>query len=354
MECGRGALENMEGLNPTAESKGFWKNRAVLITGGDGFVGSRLGHALMEQGSRVFLLGSKERLPELDPASRALVSRSTYVCGDIRDRALMEQMLAGHRIQTVFHLAAKAIVGEALGDPTEALDINVRGTWTVLEAARSAAKDAEIVVASSDKAYGSHRNLPYQEDYPLQGRNPYDCSKSCADLVAQMYAETYGLNIAITRCANIYGGGDVHFSRLIPDTIRSIHYGKSPVIRSDGLFRRDYVYIADIVSAYRATAEWLGGKNQKKGEAFNFGTNASHEARDVVEKISRLMRSSLPPVILAEARYEIRDQYLNAEKARTALGWSPRFTLDEGLKETVSWYQDFFTRQDNAQKSAGA
>lgn len=335
----------MERLTALAGSRDFWKGRNVLITGGDGFVGSRLGHALAELGSRVFLLGSKEDLPELDSASEVLRSRSTYIRGDIRDRAEMERIIAEQGMQTIFHLAAKAIVGEALTDPTDALDINVRGTWTILEAARSKAKGAEIVVASSDKAYGSHPDLPYREDYALQGRNPYDCSKSCADLVAQMYAQTFGLKIAITRCANIYGGGDVHFSRLIPDTIRSVHYGKAPVIRSDGLFRRDYVYIDDIVSGYMATAEWLGVSGGR-GEAFNFGTNASYEARAVVEKISRLMHASQSPVILASARYEIRDQYLDASKARTVLGWSPRFDLDEGLKRAIVWYQDFFKRQD--------
>lgn len=335
----------MEIMERVAAAHTFWQGRRVLITGGDGFVGMWLGYTLGSLGAQVALLGAKEFLPEMDPAMQGALALCPYFRADVRDRTHVEELIKKNRIQTLFHLAAKAIVGDALEDPVDALDINVRGTWTILDACRKIDKAIDIVVASSDKAYGTHAILPYKEDFSLQGRNPYDCSKSCADLIAQMYAETYQLRVGVTRCANIYGGGDLHFSRLVPDTIRALYYGRRPQIRSDGLFRRDYVYVKDVVAGYIAIAEALG-RGDIRGEVFNFGTNTSYPAIEVVKKITALMGSSFEAEILATAQYEIRDQYLDAGKARSILGWEPRFDLDSGLKETIAWYQDFFRRQD--------
>jgi len=198
------------------------------------------------------------------------------------------------------------------------------------------------VIASSDKAYGAHETLPYREDFPLVGRNPYDCTKSCADLVAQSYAATYGSRVGITRCGNVYGGGDLNFSRLIPDTIRALFLKIPPEIRSDGLFRRDYVHVSDIIAAYIRTAEAIINKEIKPGDAFNFGTATPRMAIEVVQNISSLMGVSIEPVILATASYEIRDQYLDPEKAYRILGWRARYSFAEGIEETIDWYRKFF------------
>lgn len=270
-------------------------------------------------------------------------NKAIYIKGDVRDERKLKQIFSEHDIKTVFHLAAEAIVGNALLNPSEALDTNIRGTWTVLEAIRQTNPKTPVVVASSDKAYGAHETLPYAEDFPLVGKNPYDCTKSCADLIAQMYVHTYDLPIAVTRCGNVYGGGDLNFSRLIPDTIRSSLEGRAVQIRSDGMYRRDYVFVGDIVDAYMFTAEALISGKIANG-VFNFGTGTPECALDVVSQITRLMDATLKPVVLGTARYEIRDQYLDATRARETLGWHPHVNLTDGLRETISWYKEFFAQ----------
>jgi CDP-glucose 4,6-dehydratase len=256
---------------------------------------------------------------------------------------LIHRLFEKYKFQTIFHLAAEAIVGRAYENPAEALDTNVRGTWNVLEVCRRKNPEAEVIIASSDKAYGTHAKLPYREDFPLLGENPYDCSKSAADRIALMYAKTYGTNLAITRCGNVYGGGDLNFSRLVPDAIRSLFSNKSPEIRSDGLFIRDYVHVSDIVGAYIRTAEALIKKEIQAGEAFNFGTNSPRTALEVVQSITTLMGHEIHPVILATARYEIRDQYLDSTKAREILGWAPAVGFENGLRDTIDWYSNYLS-----------
>ena len=313
----------------------FLIEKPVLVTGGAGFIGSWLSQELLRLGARVSILDIKEKPPK---------SEADYIQGDVRDQALVKSILQEKNIRTIFHLAAQAIVGEALKDPAEALDRNVKGTWNLLESVRLLKNDCNVIVASSDKAYGSHPVLPYKEDFALLGENPYDCSKSCADRIAQMYAKIYKLPVAITRCGNVYGGGDLNFSRLIPDTIRSVFYDKPPQIRSDGLYQRDYVFIKDIVSAYLCVAEALNKKNLG-GEAFNFGNNKPLKAIEVVNNIIAYMgKPHLKPVILATAQYEIKDQYLDAGKAMKMFGWTPRFSFEQGIGETIGWYETFFKK----------
>lgn len=320
-----------------------WNNRSVLVTGGAGFIGSWISHGLIEAGANVCILDRKERLPEAHGHYEAVRDKAAYVQGDVRDENILSDVLKRRKIQTVFHLAAEAIVGSAYSNPGEALDTNIRGTWTVFEAIRKINSRIHVVLASSDKAYGAHEALPYTEDFPLSGKNPYDCSKSASDLIAQMYMHTYGMPISITRCGNVYGGGDFNFSRLIPDTIRSLSEGKPVVIRSDGLYRRDYVYVGDIVAAYMSAASALiSGKTQNS--IFNFGTGAPKRALDVVSSVTRLMGSALEPIVLANAQYEIRDQYLDSARARETLGWNPRVGLEEGLTATIAWYKEYFRK----------
>ena len=322
-----------------------WSNHPVLVTGGAGFIGSWLADGLIEAGADVYILDKKKNLPRAHGHYELVNSKGTYIHGDVRDAKKLESILREHNIKTVFHLAAEAIVGNALLNPSEALDTNIRGTWTLLEAVRQTNPRIEVVVASSDKAYGAHKNLPYTEDFPLIGKNPYDASKSAADVVAQMYMHTYDMPISIIRCGNVYGGGDFSFSRLIPDTIRSLSQGKPPVIRSDGLYRRDYVHVSDIVRAYLSAGEALI-KKEAPNSIFNFGTGAPERALDVVSTVTRLMGMALAPVVLDEARYEIRDQYLDSARAREMLGWSPRIGLEEGLGDTIAWYREYFKKNE--------
>lgn len=327
------------------KNRNVWKGRVVLVTGGAGFIGSWLSLALFKNGARVVILDKKKSFPLSGEPWKTLKAGITYVSGDVREPQLLLRLFKKYKPQTIFHLAAEAIVGRAYENPAEALDTNVRGTWNLLEICRKKSPKAEIIIASSDKAYGSHTELPYREDFPLLGENPYDCSKSAADRVAQMYAKSYGVRLAITRCGNVYGGGDLNFSRLIPDSIRSLFFNKNPEIRSDGLYRRDYVHVSDIASAYIRTAEALIGKKIQAGDAFNFGTNTPRTALEVVQSITALMGREIHPVILATARYEIRDQYLDSAKARETLGWAPVVEFQDGLRSTVNWYSNYFSNK---------
>jgi CDP-glucose 4,6-dehydratase len=254
---------------------------------------------------------------------------------------VLERSLGEYEIDTVFHLAAQTIVGVANRNPVSTLDTNIRGTWALLEAARRSPLTKAVIIASSDKAYGDHEELPYDEDAALQGEHPYDVSKSCADLIAKMYAVTFGVPVAVTRCGNFYGGGDLNWNRLIPGTIRSALKNERPVIRSDGTLIRDYFYVEDGAAAYMQLAQALHARPELRGEAFNFSNELQVDVLTIAQKILDRMKSPLEPDVRAEARNEIQHQWLSAAKARRMLGWAPQFTLDEGLERTIAWYRDF-------------
>jgi CDP-glucose 4,6-dehydratase len=283
----------------------------------------------------------RDWVPQSELVRARLIERVKTVRGDVQDQALMERALGEYEIDTVIHLAAQTIVGIANRNPVSTFEANIAGTWSLLEGCRRTPTVKQIVVASSDKAYGEHEKLPYDEGAPLMGRHPYDVSKSCADLIAQSYAATYRLPVAVTRCGNFYGGGDLNWNRLVPGTVRSVLRGQRPVIRSDGKFVRDYFYAEDGAAANMLLAERLSEDRALGGEAFNFSNELQVTVIDLARKILKLMDSDLEPDVRNEAVNEIRHQYLSAEKARRVLGWRPLFTLDEGLQKTVGWYENF-------------
>ncbi|HEX9998143.1 MAG TPA: GDP-mannose 4,6-dehydratase, partial [Abditibacterium sp.] len=270
-----------------------------------------------------------------------LISHVKSVRGDISDRAFLRRVLGEYEIETVLHLAAQTIVGTANRNPVATFEANIAGTWNILEACRESPRVAAVVVASSDKAYGAQTDLPYSEKTPLQGQHPYDVSKSCADLISQSYAHTYGLPVAITRCGNFFGGGDLNWNRLVPGTIRSLLRDEPPLIRSDGSFVRDYIYVEDGVDAYLLLAEKLLLNPELRGQAFNFSNEVPLTVLELVETIAGLMKSPQKPLVLGEASNEIREQYLSATLARETLGWSPKFGLEDGLRHTIEWYRSF-------------
>ena len=319
----------------------YWQDRPTLVTGATGLLGGWLVRRLLELDADIVCL-VRDWVPQSELVRAQLVARVKVVRGDVRDQSLLERILGEYEIDTVFHLAAQTIVGIANRNPISTFETNIGGTWTLLEACRRSSKVHSIVMASSDKAYGDQEQLPYNEDTPLQGRYPYDVSKSCADLLAQSYAITYKLPVAITRCGNFYGGGDLNWNRVVPGTIRSVLRGQRPIIRSDGQYVRDYFYIEDGVAAYILLAEKLGQNPSLSGEAFNFSNETPLSVLELVERTLQLMVSKSKPIIRNEASNEIRQQYLNAAKARRVLGWKPLFTLDEGLKTTIEWYRKFF------------
>lgn len=323
----------------------FWRDRPVLVTGATGLVGSWLVARLVAAGADVVCL-VRDWVPQSELVRARLLERVKVARGDVRDQAGMERVLGEHEIDTVIHLAAQTIVGIANRNPVSTFESNVAGTWAVLEACRRSPRVKQIVFASSDKAYGEHEVLPYDEDAPLQGRHPYDVSKSCADLIAQSYAKTWGTPVVITRCGNFYGGGDLNWNRIVPGTIRSILRGEPPVIRSDGSFVRDYFYVEDGAAAYMLLAEHLARRPELAGEAFNFSNEIQITVRELVERIRARMGTGLPPDVRNEASNEIRRQYLSAAKARRVLDWTPRFTLDEGLDRTIDWYRTFFAAEE--------
>lgn len=318
----------------------FWKDRPTFVTGATGLVGSWLVRRLVEAGADVTCL-VRDWVPHAELVRSGTLERVSVVRGDVRDQPLLERSLGEYEIDTVIHLAAQTIVPIANRNPISTFETNVAGTWALLEACRRSPQVKQIVLASSDKAYGDHDQLPYSEDAALQGRHPYDVSKSCADLIGQSYARSFGLPVVVTRCGNFYGGGDLNWNRIVPGTIRSIQGGQRPVIRSDGTYIRDYFYVEDGAAAYMLLAERLAADPTLRGEAFNFSNEIQVTVRELVDRILRAMGSSLEPEIRNEAQREIRHQYLNAEKARRRLGWKPLFTLDEGLARTIAWYRDF-------------
>jgi CDP-glucose 4,6-dehydratase len=322
---------------------GFWDRRNVFVTGATGLLGSWLTEELVTRGASVTCL-VRDWVPDSRLIRSGLWDRVNLVRGDLEDGAVLTRALNEYEIDSVFHLGAQTIVGTAARSALSTFESNIRGTWTLLEACRTCnGLVKRVLVASSDKAYGEHERLPYTESAPLEGRFPYDVSKSCADLISVSYYRTYGLPVAITRCGNLFGGGDLNFNRLIPGTIRSILNGKAPVIRSDGEYVRDYFYVRDAVAAYLRLAERL--PQELAGEAFNFGTETPVSVIELVRQILSMMaQESLEPVILNQATKEIRRQYLDCSKARRLLGWNPQFGMTQGLRETIDWYTEYYGR----------
>jgi CDP-glucose 4,6-dehydratase len=326
---------------PSTSASPLWRDRPVFVTGGTGLVGGWLVRRLLALGADVVCL-VRDWIPRSELVAARLIEHVRVVRGDVRDQKTMERVLGEYEVATVFHLAAQTTVGVANRNPVSTLDTNIRGTWALLEACRRSPTIAQVIIASSDKAYGDQAVLPYTEAAPLLGRHPYDVSKSCADLLAQMYAKTYELPVAVTRCGNFYGGGDLNWNRLVPGTIRAVLRGQRPVIRSDGRFVRDYFYVEDGAAAYVTLAEQLATRPELRGEVFNFSNELQVTVVELVTNILNVMRSNLEPEIRNEASNEIREQYLDATKARRMLGWSPCFTLETGLEATLAWYHEYF------------
>jgi len=332
----------LEDVGVTTRSS-HWRDRPVLVTGATGLLGGWLVRRLVEEGAEVTAL-VRDWVPKSILLSTELMREVSLVRGDVRDQGVLERAMGEYEVDTVFHLAAQTIVGVANRNPVSTLDTNIRGTWALLEAARRSPLVKAVITASSDKAYGDHETLPYDESAALQGVHPYDASKSCADLLARMYAVTFGVPVAITRCGNFYGGGDLNWNRLVPGTIRSALKRERPVIRSDGTPVRDYFYVEDGAAAYMELAEALHARPALKGEAFNFSNEIQADVLALAKKILERMGSALEPDVHGAAPHEIQHQWLSAAKARRELGWKPHFTLDEGLDRTIAWYREFLSR----------
>jgi len=319
----------------------FWRDRRVFVTGATGLLGGWLVKRLLAEQADVVCL-VRDWVPQSEAVRSGALDRVKVVRGDVCELELVERTLAEYEIDTVFHLAAQTIVGVANRSPLSTFETNVRGSWTMLDACRRSPLVRAIVVASSDKAYGAHDVLPYAEDAPLVGRHPYDVSKSCTDLIAQAFAATYGTPVAITRCGNFYGGGDLNWNRIVPGTIRSAIRGTRPVVRSDGESVRDYFYVEDGAAATMHLAERLHEQPALAGEAFNFSNAAQVTVKEIVALIlEQLGRTDLEPVIQNDAPNEIQAQYLDPSKAERVLGWRPEFDLAQGLARTIEWYRAF-------------
>lgn len=321
-------------------NENFWNRKNVFVTGADGFIGSWLTKTLVEKKANVTVLvrdiKSKSCLELLD-----IKNKVNIVFGDLLKFDILNRIINEYEIESCFHLAAQTIVGIANNDPLSTFESNIRGTWNILEACRASKTIQQVIVASSDKAYGIQEKLPYTEDMSLLGIFPYDASKACADIIARCYHKSFGLNICVTRNANNYGGGDINLNRIIPGTIVSVLRGETPIIRSSGTPERDYMYIEDAMSAYLALAENMYRK-EISGEAFNFGTQNPISVIDLFNKIISLCNSSVKPKVLGIATNEIPRQFLDTEKAQRILNWSPKYSLEEGLKKTIQWYKEHF------------
>lgn len=319
----------------------YWKHRNVFVTGGTGLLGSWLTKRLVEEGANVVAL-VRDWVPKSNLINEGTIEKITTVQGQVEDLAVLQRTLNEYEIEVVFHLAAQTIVGAANRSPLGTFEANIKGTWNMLEACRNTASVKRIVVASSDKAYGDQVKLPYTEETSLSGSHPYDVSKSCADLICNTYHKSYGLPVTITRCGNFYGGGDLNLNRVVPGTIVSILRGERPIIRSNGKFIRDYIYVEDGVDAYLHLAQAMGDK-KLHGQAFNFSYEQPLTVIQMVNAISKTMGSGLKPKILNQASNEIIDQHLSSRKARLVLKWKPLFNLEEGLTKTVDWYRSAFS-----------
>ncbi|MBI4972702.1 MAG: GDP-mannose 4,6-dehydratase [Candidatus Omnitrophica bacterium] len=323
----------------------FWNGKKVLITGANGFVGSWLAKNLADEGAEITVL-QRDVIPNSNFSLLGLHEKASIVSGSLVDFDTVSRALNEYEVEFVFHLAAQAIVSIANASPLSTFDSNIKGTWTLLEACRNSKWLKGIVVASSDKAYGNQPKLPYTEGDSLNGLYPYDASKACADILSRCYAKTYGLNVGVTRCANIYGGGDLNFSRIVPDTIRSVLNNINPVIKSDGTPVRDFIFVQDAANAYLTVAESVQ-RDGVKGEAFNFGSGTPVTVLELVKKIISVSGKSVVPDIQGKSKPkgEIDEQYLASDKAKKVLGWQPKYTLEDGLKQTIKWYSDFLVKR---------
>lgn len=318
-----------------------WKNQKVLITGADGFIGGWLAKTLVEKGAYVVaLVRDEKRESALD--LHHIRKKLIVVKGDVCDYHLLKRILNEHSINYCFHLAAQALVGIANQSPLSTFETNIKGTWTILEAVRELQSKhfKGMVVASTDKAYGIHEKLPYTEESELRGLYPYDASKVCADVLARCYATMYNLPLAVTRKANIYGGGDLNFSRIVPDVIRSLIEGKELLIRSDGTPQRDYLYVEDAVEGYLTLTEQIH-RPEVRGKAFNFSSGDPVSVLEMVNAVVTAYGKEIKPRVLGEARGEIDAQYLANGKAQQVLGWKPQHTLEKGLAKTIEWYKGY-------------
>jgi CDP-glucose 4,6-dehydratase len=328
----------------------FWDGKSVFVTGATGLLGGWLVPSLARRGARVVAL-IRDGSPQSVLVQEGWLGRIATVYGSLGDYGLIRRTLAEYSVETIFHLAAQTLVGIAKEDPIGTLEANVQGTWNLLEAARTT-KKCQVLVASSDKAYGEPRSLPYEEDHPLCGRYPYDVSKSCVDLISAMYAATYRLPVGILRCGNLFGGGDLNFSRSIPGLIRSALRGERFEIRSDGHYVRDFLYVEDAAAAYMLFAEKMAADDSLTGEAFNFSLESRLTVLELVDLVLRIMnRTNLKPIILNRASDEVRQQYLSAAKAKRLLGWSPNFSMEEGLRRSIEWYRAYLEKVDAITKA---
>ena len=323
----------------------FWRGRNVLVTGCSGFLGSWLTQTLVEQGA--LLVGLiRDQVPQSHLTRSGTIKQIRVVRGGVEDYDLVHRLLNEYEVDTIFHLAALTIVPIAYRAPLTTFESNIKGTWVILEAARNSPLINRVILASSDKAYGSQKELPYTEEMPLLAQYPYDVSKACAEMLASTYYHTYNLPVAVTRCANLYGGGDLNFNRLVPEVIRAALLGERPVIRSDGLMRRDYLFVRDAANAYLTLAEKLDTL-ALQGEAFKFGMDNPISVLEMTRLIISLSQHpELEPIVEGRDLKEIQDQYLCSDKAREILGWRPQHTLREGLGQAMAWYQDYFAQQN--------
>jgi CDP-glucose 4,6-dehydratase len=323
-------------------SQNNWLNKNIFITGCTGLLGSWLTEELINLGANIIGL-QRDQVPQARIYREGIIDKITVIPGNLEDYNVIERALNEYEIEVVFHLAAQAIVPIANNNPLSTFESNIRGTWVLLEACRRNKQVKKIIMASSDKAYGDHKILPYKEDMPLQGKNPYDVSKSCADLISQMYFHHYTLPVCVTRCGNLFGGGDLNFNRIVPGTIRSVFYSERPIIRSNGKYVRDYFYVKDAAKAYIHLVEKMDDSTIV-GQAFNFGNDTPMTVLEITNEILSLMGCpDLEPIILNQAKGEILEQYLSAKKAKEILGWKPNFSVRDGLTETIKWYRDYLT-----------
>jgi len=327
------------GEGPWRPAASFWRHRPVAVTGATGFLGAHLVDLLVGARAEVVVL-VRDRVP-VSPVSATWLGRVSLVDGAVEDQAVCERLLGEYGVTTVFHLAAQTQVRVANRTPISTFESNIRGTWSLLEAARRSPTVEVVVTASSDKAYGDQPELPYTEEMSLLAVNPYDVSKACADLLAHSYAATWGVPVAVTRCGNFFGPGDTNWDRLVPGTVRAVLEGRRPEIRSDGTPTRDYLYVVDGALAYLRLAEALAEDGSLAGQTFNFSNERPLSVLELTELIQRAAGTSLEPIVLGSASSEISDQWLSATKARKVLGWSPRYELDEALGLTVDWYRGF-------------
>ena len=336
-------------LDKIKVTKTHWQNINVFVTGATGLLGSWLIKELVGMEANVVIL-VRDWVPKSHLFQGNLEYEVVQVRGQVEDYILLERILNEYEIEVVFHLAAQTIVCTANNNPLSTFETNIRGTYNLLEAVRHNPQVKRVIVASSDKAYGDQKVLPYREDFALQGRHPYDVSKSCADLLCMAYHETYNLPVCVTRCGNFYGGGDLNFNRIIPGTIRSVYFGEPVIIRSDGSLIRDYFYIKDAAHAYLHLAQKMR-ELEIAGEAFNFGNEIQVTVLALANKILQAMGAEGHTIkILGVNSNEITHQYLSSQKARELLGWKPLYSLEQGLEETVDWYREFFNKTDKSAK----